>query len=301
MYKYFSFSENSISNLLNHELYMSHFEAFNDPFECSCEVLSGFPKITEQSSRLQGIIKAWGFEDVSDHIVLENYDAYADSLKLSEPVVATIINRARISCFSKDADSLLMWSHYADGLRGYCIEFDPDYIRSHNEEHLVIMDVLYEDAPPKIDTAVMAVIHDQITYHQEAIHSTEVLMKHLGQDKRQELGLYEDALDRSFNSHDEIYQKMLATKPTCWKYENEVRVICQAKNTEIKAHFLKYPINAIKSFTIGEKMPRKKVETLYNIIITHFPHANIYIASKIHGAFELSIKEYNPFSFEEIL
>lgn len=299
MYKYFSFSEYSISNLLNHELYMSHYEAFNDPFECSCEVLSGFPKIIEQSSRLNEIIKAWGFDDASDHDALENYDDYVDGLELSEPDVATIIDRARISCFSKAADSLLMWSHYADGLRGYCIEFDPEYILSNSEEHLIIMNVLYEDTPPKIDTAVMAVIHDQIEYHQEAIHSTEIMMKHLGEDKRQELGWYEDALDKSFNSHDEIYQKMLATKPICWKYENEIRVICQAKKTELKEHFLKYPINAIKSFTIGEKMPRKKLETLYSIIITHFPHATIYIASKIQGAFELSIKEYNPVSFEE--
>lgn len=299
MYKYFSFSENSISNLLNHELYMSHYEAFNDPFECSCEVLSGFPKIMEQSSRLKDIIKAWGFDNASDHDALENYDDYADSLELSEPDVATIIDRARISCFSKDADSLLMWSHYADGLRGYCIEFDPKYLQSKDEEHLIILNVLYEDTPPKIDTAVMAVIHDQIVYHQEAIHSTEIMIQHLGEDKRQELGGYKDALEKSFLSHDEIYQKMLATKPICWKYENEIRIICQAKSTEIKEYFLKYPINAIKSFTIGEKMPKNKMRTLYNIIITHFPHATIYIASKIHGAFELLIKEYNPASFEE--
>jgi hypothetical protein len=29
-----------------------------------------------------------------------------------------------VACFSAAADNLLLWAHYADGHRGFCLEFD---------------------------------------------------------------------------------------------------------------------------------------------------------------------------------
>ena len=33
-------------------------------------------------------------------------------------------NQQGVACFSEDVDNILMWAHYADGHRGFCLEFD---------------------------------------------------------------------------------------------------------------------------------------------------------------------------------
>jgi hypothetical protein len=33
-------------------------------------------------------------------------------------------NKRGIACFSEVVDNILMWAHYADGHRGFCLEFD---------------------------------------------------------------------------------------------------------------------------------------------------------------------------------
>ena len=73
MYKYFSFSEYALANILNDELYMNHFESFNDPFECWAEVITGFPNLSDNSERLQIILNAWGFDTPINEDVIENY------------------------------------------------------------------------------------------------------------------------------------------------------------------------------------------------------------------------------------
>jgi Protein of unknown function (DUF2971) len=36
------------------------------------------------------------------------------------------VNKLGICCFSEIRDSLLMWSHYSDGHRGFCLEFEAE-------------------------------------------------------------------------------------------------------------------------------------------------------------------------------
>ena len=98
---------------------MNHNESFNDPFECRCEVLSGFPSKKSNSPRLKEIIQAWGFENPKDADALQSYEDLVLLLEGTEPKVLDTVNNVRICCFSKRPDNLLMWAHYADGLRGY--------------------------------------------------------------------------------------------------------------------------------------------------------------------------------------
>ncbi|SBV35254.1 conserved hypothetical protein [uncultured Stenotrophomonas sp.] len=42
---------------------------------------------------------------------------------LSE-IVESFLNKRGVSCFTEKNDNLLMWSHYADGGRGICLEFE---------------------------------------------------------------------------------------------------------------------------------------------------------------------------------
>lgn len=58
-----------------------------------------------------------------------------------------------------------MWSHYANGLWGFCLEFDQDLILFNNQDFGKIYEVKYKEQPSEIDTALIAVLIDQIDYN----------------------------------------------------------------------------------------------------------------------------------------
>lgn len=297
MFKYSSFSEYSVLNILNDELYMNHYESFNDPFECRCEVSSGFPGKESNSPRLKDIIQAWGFEDPYDAFALESYEDYVLSLEDTEPNVLDTVNSVRISCFSKRADNLLMWAHYADGLRGFCLEFDPDLVLTENHDYAEIFEVLYDCNSPKIDTAVIAVLNDQVEYHEDAIYDTNNRLKHIELNENEkekiedEIQMYKEYLDSVYLKNREIYQKMLANKSVEWSYEEELRIILQTNNTEKTGLFMKYPTKSLKSIIIGEKMPERQKQALIRVIEMKSNHIKLKTASRIDGQFNVEIKD----------
>lgn len=261
---------------------MNHYESFNDPFECWCNIETGFPKIEGESERLNAIFKAWGFDDINDPVASENYDLYVESLSDMEPNIPILIDHARITCFSKRPDNLLMWSHYADGLRGFCLEFDRNLILFDNPNFAEIYDVDYKELPAEIDTALIAVVMDQVNYHSYALESVT---------DDEEASSYESALNKSLLHSIEIYKKMLATKPIDWKYEEEVRVICQSSCNKKLGQFLKYPPQAIKSVIVGEKMPEKQRNTLKRLFGQHPYPVKFKTAKRKQGRFGIIIED----------
>ncbi|WP_031437404.1 DUF2971 domain-containing protein [Methylobacter tundripaludum] len=268
---------------------MNHYDSYNDPFECWCEVLEGFPKKDSNSSRFRSVIYAWGFDDVNDQAVFENYDEYISSLEDAEPSVGAIIDNARISCFSKTGDNLLMWSHYGDGLRGFCIEFDRNLILANNSNTARIYDVLYRNSPSLIDTAVIAVLNDQVEYHEDAIYAAEQEIKHFGVDRKEEAEMYKVYLNGVYIKNNEIYQKMLATKPNEWSYEEEIRIIYQTTKPEQSGEFFNYPSEAIKSVIFGERMPDRQVQVLRKLLERHPSPIILKKASRAKGKFNVIV------------
>jgi len=59
------------------------------------------------------------------------------------PKITETRDKARITCFSKRNDSILMWSHYANSHSGVCFEFE--------EDRPFFKDVIYSDERPKIN------------------------------------------------------------------------------------------------------------------------------------------------------
>jgi len=291
MYKYCSFSEHSITNLLNNKLHMNHYESFNDPFECRCEILEGFPDKDPNSSRFRNILNAWGFDDAHDPCAIENYEDLVLSLEGTEPNVPLTLETARISCFSKTPDNLLMWSHYADGLRGFCIEFDRDLLLSNCSDTAGIFEVSYEDKPPIVDTAVIAVLNDQTDYHHEAISALHSEMNFFGKDNKPEINAYEEYLKDVFIKGTELFQKMLATKPIEWRYEEELRIISQPKNQDKPDEFLNYPPEAIKCVIIGERMPMQQQQALKQILERHPSSVKLKDASRAKSEFNVMVSD----------
>jgi Protein of unknown function (DUF2971) len=288
LFKYCPVTNYSLANLENNQLFLNYYAFFNDPFECMCEVFYGFPKLTDRSERLMNVLNAWGFDDPDESLVLEHYGEYADSLEEGEPIIEYYIENARIGCFSRSDINMLMWAHYADGMRGYCIEFDRETMIPEKHDAR-IYDVLYKDKPSVIDSSVMAVLIDQRDYNEDAFFDTGVLAKYHGDDRSAEIEIYEEGFKVAADGIREIYQRMLATKPVSWSYEEELRIIDFAPRENNNGVLMSYPVDAVKSIILGERMSPLEQEAIKKIARDNNPNVRIKMAVRVAGSFEINL------------
>lgn len=130
LYKYESFNSQSLSNLKNQKIYFSKPKGFNDPFDCSirCEfeditsndlVLMHKHFLDKCPNQAQYISKYGEFPN-------EKFSVFIKKIidTVFEEAQKRLLNQRGISCFSEKNDEILMWSHYADSHKGFCLEFD---------------------------------------------------------------------------------------------------------------------------------------------------------------------------------
>lgn len=288
LYKYCRVDDYSLSNLSESSIFLNHHSAFNDPFECRCEVIYGFPLLSDPSARLIAVLNAWGFSDPEDDLVKEYYPEFAESLEEGEPIIELFIERARISCFSERNNNLLMWAHYGDGLRGFCIEFDQGLIIPSGRDARVYK-VLYEDSPAVIDASVMAMLHDQRDWNEDAYFETQTLSNYHGDDRSADLEMYTAGFQNASERLREIYQKMLATKPKAWSYEEELRLIDFGTRENDLGVLLQYSAISVKSVTLGERMSGEKQSQLIALTKSIRPDIKIQRAIMVEGSFDIEV------------
>ena len=117
LYKYRSVNLNSILNLNNNILPFCSASTLNDPFEC-------------------GSI----FNDIPINIGTYN--------KVIDDFEKDFKETWHICSLSEKNDDILMWSHYADEHKGFCIEYS--FMEIHNEFKLLCLPVKYQNKLPKI-------------------------------------------------------------------------------------------------------------------------------------------------------
>ncbi|PKF81095.1 hypothetical protein CW749_00145 [Vibrio sp. vnigr-6D03] len=154
-YKYRSFSEFSIKELLYQELYFATRQESNDPFdsktfyefsanenywrnllEIVAEKFTGFKEsdINAAAKRLVSL-SPMTYEQVANlditKIIFESIDPknYPVSILFSNEFKALIDlyapEESYFTCFSKVKDDPLMWAHYAGNHQGFCLIFQP--------------------------------------------------------------------------------------------------------------------------------------------------------------------------------
>lgn len=133
LYKYESFSTQSLSNLKSQTLYFGSPANFNDPFDC--KITARVEKPTEAESEL--FRKRYStIPDLPDETKRALDSATAKevsdwlhgvgSKNISNIIQNGIVGKG-VSCFSENYNDLLMWSHYGDKNRGFCLEFDTSF------------------------------------------------------------------------------------------------------------------------------------------------------------------------------
>ena len=272
IYKFTAPSEHALSNLRSGSLYCRHFEDYNDPFELWWNLENGLPPFDDDNERFKAAVAAWGFTGMKmNEIPLDRdtWDEFFGSLTDYEP--SFTFTDTRITCFCSEAQNLLMWSHYADGLRGFCLEFDENELFVE-DEYKYLVPVNYTDKPPHIDSFVYAVTHDQFEYAAE--HGYE---EYEGELRRKELN--------------EIMRTAVASKLKEWSYEKETRLVIQTDGKDKTAIPYKYPSHSLKSIIIGEKMSPEFRSELKAVLESLDSPVNTRVALRSKESYTLTIHD----------
>lgn len=117
-FKFFGTQDYNISCLTDSYVYLSAPNSFNDPFDCSLQLINlDYPNQKNFNKKA--------------------VDRFKDKLK-----------EIGVCCFSRTNDSILMWAHYANSHRGFCCEFTSD---DHNLDSLHPLDICYSQGFTKLD------------------------------------------------------------------------------------------------------------------------------------------------------
>lgn len=288
LFKFCAPSRHSLDNVKNSVLFCRHYAQFNDPFEFKATIHEGPPLPDSDPLKYAAAATAWGFPDGVPDELKDDASEYFDSLKDGEPAFEKMFDRMRITCFGTSQDNLLMWSHYADGLRGFCIAFDDEEIVSGADEERYLTPVEYLDVPPTVYSFVYSVAADQYDFHLMAIDEGDSLFKATGKADawRQD---YEVAADEALDTMKRTWRLVFAAKPREWQYEQETRLLVISEGETQESLRLAYPPSAVKGIIIGERMDAKYREELINTLSGQYDDVPISMAVRADGSYQLEV------------
>jgi hypothetical protein len=152
LYKYQPVNARTLENLKMRKLWFSAPSAFNDPFDCSVDwvlkdaddddVQRAWAYARSQADLTPGL-EAKLATDGNPNDAFRRLLNRSAAQVLTQPQLVARIKQTGVACFSAKNDDLLMWAHYADGHRGFCMEFD-----ASGEPFSKALPVVYRDAMP---------------------------------------------------------------------------------------------------------------------------------------------------------
>lgn len=156
LYKYESLSTQSLQNLKNQVIYFGSPLNFNDPYDCALS--PSIKNITDDDLKklevyLQSNSKRekWFKNQYGNNSHTSLREMFLRvGKKLIDDKIRDFLKERGVSCFSERKDSLLMWSHYSNHCKGFCLEFS-----TSNEMFQKIRKVRYQDKIPEIDIVAM--------------------------------------------------------------------------------------------------------------------------------------------------
>jgi hypothetical protein len=194
IFKYRTYNATSLELLVNRELWLAQPDSFNDPFDCSMDYEIFLAKA----------IALLSFRDFDKEYILNR--------------LHKIIADVRVCCFCETKKNQLMWSHYANEHKGFCIGFDKKQLVD-NQIFVSARQVYYVSREP----------------YAGIIEGLRAL----------------NDFNRGIKDKDivrEILIRTLTTKYTGWKYEKEYRLI------STKQSVLGFEPKSIHSITFGLRM-----------------------------------------------
>lgn len=252
LYKFRGFNANNITALSNRQLWFSQQSDFNDPFEGAYikdnklpqELLNAFAcKLKNEITEIKFSQMLIDMELKKDELTSEQI--FQGIAEYHLQILINIVHKSKIICLSLSnpendpVNNNLMWSHYADGLRGFCLVFDGDLLQEDiyisSNESMRPIKIQYKSTPNTLSLL-------------DFIKSDFVL------DSDQNINFIE------------AVTKTIATKSVEWSYENELRIMTLDKN-----NFHNYSEKTLKEIVIGMKTPESQKKILLDIVKANHP------------------------------
>jgi hypothetical protein len=239
-YKYRELDSNnySLDILLKKELWLAEPASLNDPFDCQSE----YSKLFDDAIR-----------------------------KLKMPIVAVesfkksaseAMSYLRILSLSINEVNPLLWAHYADSHRGFCLGFDDNHFNTSINSRLKPQKVKYRSDLPSLEFSDQ-LLNSNFSDKQDRIDLIQML----------ENFTYEVAL----------------TKPFEWKVEEEYRVVTQHP---VQGKVISFNRLALREVIFGLNMDLKKQNEIMQILSQkEWKHVKLFKIEKPNGSFELAKKE----------
>ena len=193
LYKYFSFSAQSLLNLKGRVIYFGSPLGFNDPFDCAVSPLIESPSDDEVVKLRDSVIHSSNMSrEFIEKLKQEDLNVVRDTLIQGAKIALAIESKKfaaqrGVSCFSERKDDLLMWSLYGGVYKGFCLEFS-----GHAEIFSKARKVHYPPTPPVVSVSSLL-------------------------------------LPSELN----VYETLFYIKPEDWEHEEEWRVVHAKVKTEV--------------------------------------------------------------------
>lgn len=131
--------------LLNSTFFLASPRKFNDPYDCRCHI-SDECTANEREVALQILAQKMRLNSLQLALLREQWDMPNLPQIVKEGTEQTWAETG-ITCLTTDPRNLLMWSHYADYHRGFCIGFE---IAKDMDTFCTALPVKYTDDYPSV-------------------------------------------------------------------------------------------------------------------------------------------------------
>ncbi|EJL6604525.1 DUF2971 domain-containing protein [Vibrio cholerae] len=253
VYKFFPYNPHDLDTLANNYLWFSRFSDFNDPFEDvfienvldseippynELEAIKLLKLVNQGSGSPIQVERSLTKLAINGQLRAKYEYALSSTIEHARKLFADYVENSRLCCFAQDdieceASALqnkLMWSHYSNGMRGYCVEFD----------RIALIESIHQGVGHVVGYTEMLYGNLVKQSHHSILHQTV-------------LGMFENKSGVGIGD-------LVTMKSSEWAYEKEFRL--QVKNVNM----VKFNPKCILSVTVGFKMPESKLMTLQSVL-----------------------------------
>lgn len=140
LYKYQPFDQYTLINLIRQQFYFSKPGNFNDPYDCDPPIkMIKAHRTLKNKKNLYANLRDFAQDKVLfDKEYLSNgipngkfEKEYINNPKWIKELIKAKVG---VTCFSEQVNNILMWSHYGDKHKGFCLEFDTKNIMEASQE-----------------------------------------------------------------------------------------------------------------------------------------------------------------------
>lgn len=306
LYKFYTPTIENISDVQNKLLWLSSPETFNDPYDCRLSfdyeafqqyyTIKSFKsnsifsdeekKMIYNASLLRSGFYVDSFSYIFNNMVQNSmkkelisfqHELWEKSMFVKNYIETLLLNKYRIACFSSyswnsQQNEQLMWAHYAQSHKGFCVEYDisPLFDNAIEDENLFTIysvDKRDEYLLPSVQRKMMINGFFPIQYSSRKNELSKSLCYAISQNKCTNKQI-NDLKIKSFRA--------LITKLLPWKYEQEWRLIVDSNISKRTDHKVPFPF--IKRIIVGVKASDELHRILSNTAAhLHIPITNEYV------------------------